>query len=138
MNHLINFMLVLVICYGFKESSGQISKCTPNILQFKNQLGAAHVLAVTCWSNRGDSKGINHILLNEIFKFEVQERGEKRIVWKCELRDVKSRTSIVIWRAYRGAANTRCGQIREYIVELKGVSLIRNNKPAKEFFNWNK
>ncbi|KAH0896333.1 LOW QUALITY PROTEIN: hypothetical protein HID58_045901 [Brassica napus] len=37
-----------------------------------------------------------------------------------------------------GAALARCGQIREYIAELKGVSLVRNNKPAKEFFTWTK
>ncbi|KAL0729321.1 hypothetical protein Bca4012_025414 [Brassica carinata] len=136
MNHLIIFMLVLAMCFCFKESSGCAPGTTPNTLRFKNQLGPAHVLNVQCWSNRDESKGLNHVLFNTQYSFPVEEKGKGRIVWKCELRDVKSRTHVIIWRAYRGAANVRCGEIREYIAELKGISLVRNNKPAKEFFRW--
>ncbi|KAF8094802.1 hypothetical protein N665_0352s0013 [Sinapis alba] len=134
MNHFIFFMLVLAMCFGFKESFG----CAPNTLQFKNRLGAGHVLAVTCWSNRGENHGTIFVLHNATSSIPVKEKGSKRIVWKCEFKDAKSRTFLVIWRAYRGAAQARCGQIREYIAELKGVSLVRNNKPAKEFFTWTK
>ncbi|KAG2310953.1 hypothetical protein Bca52824_022510 [Brassica carinata] len=138
MNHLIIFMLVLAMCSCFKESSGCAPGTTPNTLRFKNQLGGAHVLNVHCSSNRGESKGSKPVLFNEIYSFPVEEKGQGRIVWKCELRDVKSRTRVMIWRAYRGASNVRCGEIREYIAELKGVSLMKNNKPAKEFFHWAK
>ncbi|KAF8105125.1 hypothetical protein N665_0162s0005 [Sinapis alba] len=131
MNHLIFFMLVIVICFGFKETSG----CAPNTLQFKNQIAASHVMSVTCVSNRDESKGIKYVQFNDIYSFPVVE-GSRRIVWKCDIRDQQTRKSVMLWRAYRGAANARCGQIREYIADLKGLSLVRNKKPTNEKFPW--
>lgn len=132
MNHHIFFMLVLTMCFGFKESFG----CAPNSLQFRNQLGKGHLLTVNCWSNRGETHDTLLVLPNGINSISVNEKGSTRIVWKCQFNDGKSGTYLIIWRAYRGATRARCGQIREYIAELKGVSLMRNNKPTKEFFTW--
>lgn len=108
-------MLVLAMCFGFKESYG----CAPNTLQFRNRLGAGHTLIVKCRSNRRISQGANYVSPNSIYSFPVKEKGSNRIVWTCELNDAKSKTFLTIWRAYRGAARARCGQICEYIVELK-------------------
>uniref|UniRef100_A0A0D3AKY6 Uncharacterized protein n=1 Tax=Brassica oleracea var. oleracea TaxID=109376 RepID=A0A0D3AKY6_BRAOL len=93
--------------------------CAPNTLQFRNRLGAGHTLIVKCRSNRRISQGANYVSPNSIYSFPVKEKGSNRIVWTCELNDAKSKTFLTIWRAYRGAARARCGQICEYIVELK-------------------
>ncbi|KAF8098825.1 hypothetical protein N665_0257s0038 [Sinapis alba] len=123
MNHLILLLLIITICFGFKESSG----CAPNTLQFKNQLGAGQTLLVSCWNNRGYIKGVDTpVEFNKIHSFSVEEKGNNRIVWACELKDKKGSKFLILWRAYRGAARARCGQIREYIVDLKRVSLARN------------
>ncbi|KAJ4880815.1 Plant self-incompatibility S1 protein [Raphanus sativus] len=111
------------MCSCFKESSGCAPGTTPNTLRFRNKLGAGHVLNVHCSSNRGESKDRQYVLFNAEYSFPVEEKGQGRIVWRCELNDPKSRTRIMIWRAYRGAANVRCGEIREYIAELKGGTI---------------
>ncbi|WZZ02818.1 hypothetical protein YC2023_088739 [Brassica napus] len=103
-----------------------------------NQLTADHTLVVVCESNRGEHKDYKYIQFNEIYNFPVVERGKNRIVWKCKMTDLKNYRDVILWRAYRGAAMTRCGQIREYIADLKGVSLVKNKKPTKEFFPWGK
>ncbi|KAF8092657.1 hypothetical protein N665_0406s0002 [Sinapis alba] len=156
MNHFIIFTLVIALCFGFKESFGSTPntlqlknqlasrrilqiKCDPNILQIKNQLGANRILTVSCWSNRGETKVVNHAVeFNKIYSFPVKEKGKKRIVWKCELRNQENRSFVTLWTAYRGASIARCGQIREYIADMKGVSLVRNKKPTKQFFAWTK
>ncbi|KAH0937378.1 hypothetical protein HID58_004839, partial [Brassica napus] len=84
---------------------------------------------VNCWNNRRVTQGAIYVLPHTIYSFPVKEKGSNRIVWKCELKDAKNKKYLIIWRAYRGAALPRCGQIHEYIAELKGVSLVRNNKP---------
>ena len=133
MNHLIILYLSIAICFGFEGSSG----CAPNILQFKNQIGAGETLLVSCWSNRGQIKGVETpVEFNKIYNFEVEERGKDRIVWKCELKNRKATKFLLLWRAYRGAARKRCGQIREYVADTKRVSLVRNNKPTDQFFPW--
>ncbi|CAG7900668.1 unnamed protein product, partial [Brassica rapa] len=66
---------------------------------------------------------------------KITSRGKNRIVWKCKMTDLKNYCAVILWRAYRGAAMTRCGQIREFIADLKGVSLVKNKKPTKEFFS---
>ncbi|RID68855.1 hypothetical protein BRARA_C00988 [Brassica rapa] len=120
MNHLIILFLSIAICFGFEGSSG----CAPNILQFKNQIGAGETLLVSCWSNRGQIKGVETpVEFNKIYNFEVEERGKDRIVWKCELKNRKATKFLLLWRAYRGAARKRCGQIREYVADTKRVSL---------------
>lgn len=127
-------MLVLAMCFGFKESFG----CAPNSLLFRNRFGNGHVLTVNCWSNRRETHGTLMVLPNSINGLSVNEKGSPRIVWKCRLWDKRSGIYLTIWRAYRGAARARCGQIREYIAEVKGVSLMKNKEPAKEFFTWTK
>ncbi|KAL0827763.1 hypothetical protein Bca101_051441 [Brassica carinata] len=131
MNNLIIFMLVIVMCFGFKESSG----CPPNTLQFKNQVAPDRTISVGCTSNRDEGKGITYVKFNDIYSFPVVE-SSRRIVWKCRITDQKNRNFVMLWRAYRGAYNARCGQIREYIADPKGLSLVRNKKPTKEFFPW--
>ncbi|KAF8105126.1 hypothetical protein N665_0162s0006, partial [Sinapis alba] len=121
----------IVICFGFKESSG----CVTNTLQFKNQIAASHIISVSCASNRDESTGINYVKFNDIYSFSVMERS-RRIVWKCKITDQKTRKSVMLWRAYRGAANARCGQIHKYIADLKGLSLMRNKKPTNQKFLW--
>lgn len=118
-----------------------VLKGVPDALQtfynLKNQIGAGETLLVSCWSNRGQIKGVETpVEFNKIYNFEVEEKGENRIVWKCELKDRKATKFLLLWRAYRGAARKRCGQIREYVADTKRVSLVRNNKPTEQFFPW--
>lgn len=118
-----------------------VLKGVPDALQtfynLKNQIGAGETLLVSCWSNRGQIKGVETpVEFNKIYNFEVEEKGENRIVWKCELKDRKATKFLLLWRAYRGAARKRCGQIREYVADTKRVSLVRNNKPTDQFFPW--
>ena len=72
MNHLIIFILVIVMCFGSKKTSG----CSPNTLQFKNQLTADHTLVVLCKSNRGEHKDYKYVQFNEIYNFPVVEKGK--------------------------------------------------------------
>jgi len=41
-----------------------------------------------------------------------------------------------IWRAYRGAANKRCGQVRKWVSRGDGIYLVRNAEPKGLRFVW--
>lgn len=121
-------MLVTVMCFSLKESSG----C--NMVEFKNLLEPHRILRVNCTSNRKEVLPIQEIKFDGIYNFPVKEKGSKRIVWHCYLRDDKH--FIDIWRAYRGAARARCNQKRAYLVKSDAVYLVRNDKPTKQNFVW--
>ncbi|KAL0692613.1 hypothetical protein Bca4012_059793 [Brassica carinata] len=131
MNYFIIFMLVIFMCFDFKESS----KCAPNTLQFKNLVAADRTISVSCESNLGEGKDLTYVKFNDIYSFPVVE-SSRRIVWKCRITDQKTRHFVMLWRAYRGAYNPRCGQTREYIADVRGLSLVHNKKPTKQFFPW--
>ncbi|KAF8100439.1 hypothetical protein N665_0224s0025 [Sinapis alba] len=128
MNNLTIFMLVIVMCFSLKESSG----C--NLVEFKNELQPPRIFKLNCTSNRKETISVQEIKPNGVFNFPVKEKGKKRIVWQCHLRDGKH--FIDIWRTYRGAARARCDQIRAYIVKSEAVHLVRNKQPTKQSFVW--
>ncbi|CAH8366107.1 unnamed protein product [Eruca vesicaria subsp. sativa] len=136
MNHLTICVLVIAICFCFKEGYGG---CNPNFLIVRNQLGPDTILQVKCWTNR-DEKTVQSspVEFNKVYSTRVQEEGRKRIVWKCELRDPKNKGYMMIWHAYRGANFARCGQTREYIVDLTGATLVHNKKRTNEVHRWTK
>ncbi|CAH8388411.1 unnamed protein product [Eruca vesicaria subsp. sativa] len=119
------------MCFGFKESSG----CAPNILSFKNQLAANRVISVSCESNLNEKKGLVNVKFNDVYSFPVVE-ASRRIVWRCKITDAKTGSFFMLDRAYRGAYNPRCGQTREYIVGLTGLSLLRNKAPTNKIVPW--
>ncbi|KAL0717992.1 hypothetical protein Bca4012_067315 [Brassica carinata] len=130
MNNPTILMLIIFMCSVLKESYG----CAPNILEFNNNIFTGQVIQVNCTSNRNEIKGIQTIEYTHTYSFPVSEKGKGRIVWRCHVR-WKNKFS-TIWRAYRGAARTRCGQIRFYRVALERIYFFRNNKATTQFFDW--
>lgn len=129
MNNLITFMLITVMCFSSRRTSG----C--NLVEFQNQLEPPRSVKVNCTSNKKETISVQEIKSKGKFNFPVRERGSgDRIVWHCYLRD--GNHFIDIWRAYRGASRKRCNQIRAYIVKSDVVSLVRNNEPTKQSFVW--
>lgn len=121
MNRVIIFMFVIVMCFSLKDCSG----CALNILEFRNNLGPGHILKVNCTSNRNEIKGIQEIKFKDFYNFPVNERGKKRIVWRCHLRQGKYFNEL--WRAYRGGYMARCGQKREYVAQSDFIFIVKNN-----------
>ncbi|ESQ42297.1 hypothetical protein EUTSA_v10014983mg [Eutrema salsugineum] len=137
MNHLIIFVLSIAMCFGLNEgmmcSTGNSQHprcrdvCLLNTLEIRNELGPDNILMVKCTSNRNEVKEL------------YDEGGGNRIVWRCHLRQGQKMEYFQdIWRAYRGASQSRCGQIRTWIAKPEGIYLVRNNEPKGLKHPWNR
>lgn len=147
MNHLIVFMLVIALCFGLNEGlvcgtgNSQHPRCNSvcllNILEFRNELAPGSILKVNCTSNRNEAKGHHDVTFDNTYRFFVNENGDNRIVWRCHLRQGQNMEHFLeLWRAYRGAYQSRCGQIRSWVAKVDGVHLVRNHEPKGHQHHW--
>ncbi|CAA7025011.1 unnamed protein product [Microthlaspi erraticum] len=144
MNHLIVFLLAIAWCFGLNEglvcSTGNPrcnNACLLNTLEFRNELTPGNILKVNCTSNRNEDKGHHDVTFGNSFRFFVNENGDNRIVWRCHLRQGPNMEHFLeLWRAYRGAYASRCGQLRSWIARVDGVHLLRNDEHKGHQHHW--
>ncbi|KAF8096658.1 hypothetical protein N665_0304s0023 [Sinapis alba] len=131
MNYLI--LLVIAMCFGLNEG-----KCFTNILELQNNLSPGSILKVNCSSNKGDVEPVHQVKLNVRYQIVVLEWGwGDRVVFRCLLRHGrKMEYSQTIWRAYRAAAEYRCGEKRSWIAKADGIYLVRNGEPKGLKYPW--
>ncbi|KAF8083812.1 hypothetical protein N665_0751s0027 [Sinapis alba] len=105
---MMNYLIfMLVIAMCFDLNVGCIW-CTSNILEVQNRLNPVKELGVG-----------------------------NRIVWRCTLRHGdKVKSSVTIWRAYRGASQARNGEKRSWIARPDGIYLEKNNKVKGLEHHW--
>lgn len=108
--------------------------CYLNTLEIRNELVRGSNLKVDCTSNQKKTTGPQVVKYNETYAFSFEEVHSMRIVWACHLRQGPNHQSI--WRAYRGAANKRCGQVRTWIAKTDGIYMNRNFAPQGLRFGW--
>lgn len=134
MNYLI-FLLIIAMCSGLNEGC---IWCNMNTLEVQNQLNQGITLKVNCSSNRNHVEGLHELKFNEKYNISVQEFGMgRRIVWRCTLRfGDKVKSSQTIWRAYRGARESRCGEIRSWIAKVDGIYMEKNFKSEGLRYYW--
>ncbi|XP_018454105.2 S-protein homolog 14-like [Raphanus sativus] len=131
MNYLV-FMLVIAMCFGLNEG------CNVNTLELLNQLSPGSILKVNCSSNRNHVEPLQEVKFNGKYRVSVFEKGlGERIVWRCLLRHGnKVENSQTIWRAYRGAREPRCGEIRSWIAKVDGIYMEKNLKSEGLRYHW--
>ncbi|KAF8117306.1 hypothetical protein N665_0011s0030 [Sinapis alba] len=148
MNYLI-FMLAIAMCFGLNEGivcnidNRHLPQCNVgclmNTLEIQNKLNPNSILKVNCSSNKNEDDGLHEVKVNDKYQIFLRERGlGSRIVWRCLLRHGhKVENFQIIWRAYRGASGSRCGQKRSWIARVDGIYLEKDSKAKGLQYHWN-
>ncbi|CAN8229020.1 unnamed protein product [Cochlearia groenlandica] len=108
------------------------------MIQFQNELGAGHRLKVNCTSkdNTGHVHYVEYKGTPYDIKFNEAIMGMTR--WFCTVQHLHGTKPVhsTIFRAYKGSAFPRCGQIRAYIARLNGIFLSKNRSPPEFKYPW--